>query len=190
MTDRTTDEWVDDFDPTDPRVVKDPYPIYAAMRAKCPVAHGSRFDGFYVLSRFSDVYDAAHDPGVYSSASGVTVPDFGNPMTAIPLEVDPPEHTRWRHLIQAWFSPGAALALEPDPDAFADADEFVYDRPNNRHLSFGAGPHRCIGAHLARLELRVVLEEMLRRLPPWRVTGEVVMGGGINRLVKSLPVEW
>jgi len=74
----------------------------------------------------------------------------------------------------------------------AAPDDFLVQHEHcpNRHLSFGAGPHRCIGAHLARLELRVVLEEMLRRVPPWRVTGEVVMGGGINRLVKSLPVEW
>jgi cytochrome P450 len=383
---------VDDFDPTDKRVVEDPYPFYAAMRAKCPVGHGSRFGGFHVLSRFADVYEAAHNTEVFSSAEGVTLPDFGNPMTAIPLEVDPPEHTRWRHLTQAWFSPGAAQALEPDIraivtrridafadrghadlatelavpvppiviarmlgfpeedwhyyrtlsetmleaaanedsevnaeqalmlfsylfealedrrdsprddmltrivhlqfdgrpltedellgitvlvavaghettvgaigtlllrlaehpearaaieadpelafsaieesmrleppiqyfsrtvtrdteiggvrlaagakvllswasanrdlDAFSDPDDFVFDRANNRHLSFGAGPHRCLGAHLARLEIRVVLEEMLRRIPPWRVAGPVVMGGGINRLVKSLPVEW
>jgi cytochrome P450 len=79
-----------------------------------------------------------------------------------------------------------------DPEAFSDPDSFLFDRPNNRHLAFGAGPHRCLGAHLARLELKVVLEEMLRRLPPWRVTdpSAVVMGGGINRLVKCLPVEW
>src|SRR5207237_808286 len=83
-----------DFDPTDPRVVQDPYPVYAAMRAKCPVGHGSRFGGFHVLSRFADVYEAAHNPEVFSSAQGVTVPDFGNPMTAIPLEIDPPAHTR------------------------------------------------------------------------------------------------
>jgi cytochrome P450 len=389
-----TTELVDDFDPTDPRVVRDPYPIYAAMRSKCPVGHGSRFGGFHVLSRFADVYEAAHNPEVFSSAQGVTVPDFGNPMTAIPLEIDPPEHTRWRHLTQAWFSPAAARALEPDiraivtrqidafvdrghadlatelavpvppiviarmlgfpesdwqyyrklsetmleaaanddsqvnaeqalqlfsylfealedrrdnprddmltrivqlefdgrpltedellgitflvavaghettvgaigalllrraehpevreaiigepelafsaieesmrleppiqyfsrtvtrdteiggvllaagakvllswasanrdPEAFSDPDSFLFDRPNNRHLAFGAGPHRCLGAHLARLELKVVLEEMLRRLPPWRVTdpSAVVMGGGINRLVKCLPVEW
>lgn len=87
-----TTELVDDFDPTDPRVVRDPYPIYAAMRAECPVGHGSRFGGFHVLSRFADVDRAAHNPTVFSSAQGVTVPDFGNPMTAIPLEIDPPEH--------------------------------------------------------------------------------------------------
>ena len=79
-----------------------------------------------------------------------------------------------------------------DPEAFSCPDEFVYDRPNNRHLAFGAGPHRCLGAHLARLELRVVLEEMLRRLPPWRVPdpSAVVWAGGINRLVKPVAVEW
>ena len=66
------------------------------MRSKCPVGHGSRFGGFHVLSRFADVYDAAHNPEVFSSAQGVTVPDFGNPMTAIPLEIDPPERqNRW-----------------------------------------------------------------------------------------------
>lgn len=392
-----------DFDPTDPRVVRDPYPVYAAMRAGCPVGHGSRFGGFRVLSRFADVSEAAHHPEVFSSASGVTVPDFGNPLNAIPLEVDPPEHTRWRRLIQAWFSPQSAAALEPDirsvvtrlidgfvdrgradlatelavpvppivvarmlglpesdwhyyrelsetmlaaaaaddsdvnaeqalqlfsylfealedrrdnprddlltqivhlrfpgargvpeddgrplteeellgitfllavaghettvgaigalllrlaehpeakkaiiadpqlgfsaieeslrleppiqyfsrtvtrdtaiggsalragdkvllswasanrdPDAFEHPDAFVYDRPNNRHLAFGAGPHRCLGAHLARLEVRVVLEEVLRRIPDFRLEdpGAVVMGGSINRLVRSLPAVW
>jgi len=103
-----------DFDPTDPRVLRDPYPVYAAMRRECPVGHGSRFGGFRVLSRFADVCEASHHPELFCSGAGVTVPDFGNPLPAIPLEVDPPEHTRWRHLIQAWFSPGAAQTLEPD----------------------------------------------------------------------------
>ncbi|MGH9042321.1 MAG: cytochrome P450, partial [Acidimicrobiia bacterium] len=102
-----------DFDPTDPRVVRDPYPVYAAMRAECPVGHGSRFGGFHVISRFADVCQAAQNTEVFSSAEGVSLPDFGNPVNAIPLEVDPPEHTRWRHLIQAWFSPPQVAVLEP-----------------------------------------------------------------------------
>ncbi|MGH9035469.1 MAG: cytochrome P450 [Acidimicrobiia bacterium] len=383
-----------DFDPTDPRVVRDPYPVYAAMRRECPVGHGSRFGGFRIISRFADVLQAAQHPDVFSSAGGATLPDFGNPLPAIPLEVDPPEHTHWRHLIQAWLSPGRVAVLEPtirtivtglidgfagrgradlavelaqpvppivvahllglpetdwsyyqeltemmlaaantdddtvnaeqalqlfsylyeqladrvenpaddlltrivqltydgrslteeeqlgitfllavaghettsgglgvlllhlarhpgiherlagdpalrfsaieealrldppvqymartvtrdttfggtelhegdrvilswasanrDPDAFEDPDTFVYDRPNNRHLAFGAGPHRCLGAHLARLELRVVLEEVLRRIPGFRVEDPdgVVMGGGLNRVVRSLPAVW
>ena len=383
-----------DFDPTDPRVVRDPYPVYAAMRAGCPVGHGSRFGGFHVISRFADVCQAAHDTEVFSSANGVSLPAFGHPMNAIPLEIDPPEHTRWRHLIQAWFSPQYVAQLEPtirtivarlldkllaggradlaqelavplppmviahmiglpeenwayyrelsetmlaaaadensdmnaaqalqlfsylyelledrrqaptddllsqivrlryegrelteeellgitfllvvaghettvgavgmlllqlarrpelqdrlrhdpalrfstmeeslrfdppiqyfsrtvtrpttvagtplgegdtvilswasanrDADAFDRPDEFVPDRPNNRHVSFGSGPHRCIGAHLARLEMRVALEEVLRRIPTFHLEDPdaVVMAGGITRWVKHLPVAW
>ncbi|MGH8993803.1 MAG: cytochrome P450 [Acidimicrobiia bacterium] len=385
---------VKDFDPTDPRVVRDPYPVYALMRQECPIGHGSRFGGFHVVSRFADVCAAAHDTGLFSSAQGVSVPDFGNPLNAIPLEVDPPDHTKWRHLIQAWFSPQYAASLEPmirrivrdliekfadrghadlaqelavpvppmiiahmiglpeedwsyyreitelmltaaaaedsqvnaeqalqlfsylyeqledrrehprddllskivqlryegrdlteeevlgitfllvvaghetttggiglllwqlaqhpevqdlirddpdlrfsaveeslrldppvqyfsrtvtrdttfagtpmaegekillawasanrDPDAFDRPDEFVYDRANNRHLSFGSGPHRCIGAHLARLEIRVTVEEVLNRLPTFRLAdpGAVEMAGVITRWAKHLPVVW
>jgi hypothetical protein len=79
-----------------------------------------------------------------------------------------------------------------DESAFTDADEFVYDRPNNRHLAFGSGPHRCIGANLARLEMRVALEEVLARLPTFRLEDPdaVEMSGVITRWVKRLPVVW
>ena len=56
-----------------------------------------------------------------------------------------------------------------DEDEFAVPDEIVLDRTPNRHLAFGVGPHRCVGAHLARLELVVALEELHRRLPDYRL---------------------
>jgi cytochrome P450 len=56
-----------------------------------------------------------------------------------------------------------------DAEAFPDADDIVIDRNPNRHLAFGIGPHRCLGASLARLELRVATEEILRRLPELEV---------------------
>jgi cytochrome P450 len=59
-----------------------------------------------------------------------------------------------------------------DPRQFEDAAEFVPRRAVNRHLGFGAGPHRCLGAHLARMELAVVLEEWLRRIPEFEVDDE------------------
>jgi cytochrome P450 len=51
-----------------------------------------------------------------------------------------------------------------DGDEFADPDAFAVDRAANRHLAFGAGPHRCIGSNLARMNLRVAIEELVRRL--------------------------
>ena len=56
-----------------------------------------------------------------------------------------------------------------DPEEFPDADEVILDRNPNRHLAFGSGPHRCLGSHLARVELKVALEELHRRLPDYEL---------------------
>ena len=53
-------------------------------------------------------------------------------------------------------------AADRDPRQFPDADTFDLDRASNRHIAFAAGPHRCLGSHLARLELRVAVEEWHR----------------------------
>jgi cytochrome P450 len=60
-----------------------------------------------------------------------------------------------------------------DETVFPDADRFDIARTPNYHLAFGQGEHFCIGSHLARLELRVMLEEVMRRMPDIRLTGEV-----------------
>lgn len=56
-----------------------------------------------------------------------------------------------------------------DPKEFVEPDTFVIDRSPNRHIAFGAGPHRCAGSHLARLELRFALEEWHARIPDYEV---------------------
>lgn len=60
-------------------------------------------------------------------------------------------------------------AADCDPAEFDAPEEVRFDRPNNRHLAFGGGPHRCLGSHLARLELRVALEEFHRRIPDYEL---------------------
>ena len=58
-------------------------------------------------------------------------------------------------------------AANRDEDEFDGADELQIERHPNRHIGFGAGPHRCLGSHLARLELRLALEEIHRRIPDY-----------------------
>jgi cytochrome P450 len=59
-----------------------------------------------------------------------------------------------------------------DPARFDNPDEFVLDRKNINHLTFGHGPHLCLGMHLARMETRVALNALLDRLPGLRLDPE------------------
>jgi cytochrome P450 len=56
-----------------------------------------------------------------------------------------------------------------DGHKFSEPDEFQLIRDGNTHLTFGAGPHRCMGSHLARLEMRVGLTRLHARLPDYSV---------------------
>jgi cytochrome P450 len=60
-------------------------------------------------------------------------------------------------------------AANRDPAQFPQPHELSYDRTPNRHVGFGLGPHRCLGIHLARRELRVALQAFHRRLPDYRL---------------------
>lgn len=59
-----------------------------------------------------------------------------------------------------------------DPDKFEDPRSFRLDRTNNRHLTFVAGAHRCLGLNLARVELRIAFAEFLRRIPTFGLRPE------------------
>jgi cytochrome P450 len=60
-------------------------------------------------------------------------------------------------------------AADVDPRKFANPGAFDLDRPDKAHIAFGTGVHRCLGAHLARIELQTLYEEMLSRLPTFRL---------------------
>jgi cytochrome P450 len=81
-------------------------------------------------------------------------------------------------------------AANRDPEVFPDADEVLLDRTENRHAAFGLGIHRCLGSHLARMELRVALEEWMQRYPDFELAdpGEVTWSAGQVRGPRSVPV--
>jgi cytochrome P450 len=81
-------------------------------------------------------------------------------------------------------------AANRDPEVFEDADTVVLDRSHNRHVAFGSGIHRCAGSNLARMELRIALEQWLARIPEFRLADEslVTWAGGQVRGPRRLPV--
>jgi len=82
-------------------------------------------------------------------------------------------------------------AADIDAAEFENADRVDFDRARNRHLAFGGGPHRCLGSHLARMELKVAMEEWHRRIPEYRVApGETPRYSPGIREVLYLPLVW
>lgn len=78
-----------------------------------------------------------------------------------------------------------------DEDVFPDPDAFDIDRKPNRQLAFGNGAHLCLGQHLARLEMRILYEELLPKLKNVRLDGEPRFSEGffVNGL-KALPIQF
>ena len=93
------------------------------------------------------------------------------------------------------FAPGQMVLLSfpaanRDPAMFPEADRVIIDRRENRHAAFGLGIHRCVGSNLARMEIRVALQEWLARIPAFRLdpAGETKWSEGTVRGPRRLPV--
>jgi cytochrome P450 len=77
-----------------------------------------------------------------------------------------------------------------DPEVFDRPDEVLLDREKNPHIAFGVGIHRCAGSNLARMEMKVAIQEWLKRIPDYRLEDPeaVTWAGGQVRGPRSLPV--
>jgi len=78
-----------------------------------------------------------------------------------------------------------------DERAWPDAESIDFDREGNRHIAFGGGAHRCLGSHLARMELRVALEEWHAAVPDYRVADGIALrySQGL-RAIENLELVW
>jgi cytochrome P450 len=103
-----------DFDHNSQAHSRDPVSSYRALREKCPVAWTEAHGGYWVMSGYDSVFEAARDDEVFSSArnsyggEGLTVVIPKTPMHMhIPIEIDPPEFRKWRRLINPITAPAA-----------------------------------------------------------------------------------
>ncbi|HUF54790.1 MAG TPA: cytochrome P450 [Dehalococcoidia bacterium] len=83
-------------------------------------------------------------------------------------------------------------AANRDPAKFEDPDQVKLDRRVNPHIAFGAGIHRCAGSNLARMEMRVAIQEWLKRIPDFRLEDPeaVTWAGGQVRGPRQCAVVW
>jgi cytochrome P450 len=104
------------FDIHDPEFARDPYPTYAQLRDRCPVKQSELYGGMWLLTRAADVRGATRDWKTFtSSVVGVTAIPVITPRTQpqLPIELDPPLHSRYRALVQPVFTGNRIEELRP-----------------------------------------------------------------------------
>jgi cytochrome P450 len=109
MTDNPTLEAEFDFHGD---ALDDVFATYSRLRAACPVGRSDRYGGFWYLTKSDDIFAAEQDPETFSVAPSMLVPDFGTDFPLIPIDIDPPGHSRYRRILLPLFTPRAVAALE------------------------------------------------------------------------------
>ncbi|MGY4238352.1 cytochrome P450 [Bradyrhizobium sp. USDA 4449] len=112
-------DWESDWDHLDPAWVDDPYPIWRALRERCPIAHTPRYRGVYFPSRYNDIREIAYEPSRFSSRR-VVVRDGEYRVNSPPITSDPPEHRPMRMTLIPPFTPQAVAKLEPQAKAICN----------------------------------------------------------------------
>jgi cytochrome P450 len=88
--------------------------------------------------------------------------------------------------VVVWFS-----SANRDPEVFEEPDRFDVGRSAGDHLAFGHGPHFCLGAHLAREQMRALFAAVLERMDDVELAGEPTrLRSNFQNGVKHLPIRW
>ncbi len=126
----------------------DPFPDLARLRAEAPVAHHAE-TGAWVFTRHADVVAASRDPATYCSAKGILLMEIGADYATPPtmMHTDPPDHTRYRKLVQPAFAPSVMRKL----------DEVISERARRAVAALPAGePVDVVGELAVPFPLRVI----------------------------------
>jgi cytochrome P450 len=107
-------EFVRTYHPYNADIQDDPYPLFDHVRAKCPVAWSEAMGGFWVVSRYEDCAFVLRRHDLFSASQNIVPPYQSTPLGPdLPNQVDPPEHGKYRSILNPPLSPPAVAKLEP-----------------------------------------------------------------------------
>jgi cytochrome P450 len=89
------------------------FDTYADLQSKCPVGHSDKYGGFWFLARHTDIQAAEQDPQTYSVTPTMLLPALGTDRPMIPIDIDPPDHKAYRHVLLPYFTQKRIERLEP-----------------------------------------------------------------------------
>jgi len=114
-----------DFNHHSVDIMQDPYAMFRAVRSKCPLGHSNELGGFYFPTTYGEVKRAYSDFKTFTSTQGSGLPK--QMVQLLPVELDPPQQTRWRRVLDRFFTPQAAEDDRPRIQGIADAliDGFI-----------------------------------------------------------------
>jgi cytochrome P450 len=108
-----TSDPTNEYDPTLPETFDSEHEEFAELRARCPVAHSTAFDGFWAITRYEDIHRILMDPQTYITSVRNVVPGSSTTGRRPPLHLNPPEHTPYRRAIDRALSATRVAAVEP-----------------------------------------------------------------------------
>jgi cytochrome P450 len=103
---------LNEYDPTLPETFDSAHEVFAHLRAHCPVAHSTAFDGFWAVTRYQDIYDILMQPDLYITSVRNVVPGSSTTGRRPPLHLDPPDHTPYRRAIDRALSTARVASIE------------------------------------------------------------------------------
>jgi cytochrome P450 len=112
-TESTFSVTANEYDPTQPETFDSIYATFSDLRARCPVAHSSEFDGFWLVTRYRDVMDMLMNPANFITSVRNVVPGSATTGRRPPLHLNPPDHTPYRRAIDRALSTSRVAAVEP-----------------------------------------------------------------------------
>jgi cytochrome P450 len=113
------------------------------------------------------------------------------PVTAVPRIVKQDVEIHGQRLVKGEMVTLLLGASNVDSAEFQDPERVDFERERNKHLAFGGGPHRCLGSHLARVELAVAMQVWHERIPDYRIeAGKTPRYSPGIREVQYLPLVW